>query len=246
MKYAFLKSIYTVIVLLMATSFLFAQNGGTTNLFADVEIGSQTYYNITMQNNFVHKARVVSVDPDKVLLLLPGGESMTIPTKEVVKVSKQSYNSFGSIGLGFGIPYGTLGANFDIKLVKVLYATAGIGTGIFVTPLYNVGLKCYMRTGEFKFRPRVMAGYGTTSMIYIQDTYGNTIEKGSFTGMTLAAGFQWALNITKTVGVDFDIIYILDDSKLEDRMQYYKNQGYDLDWEASGNVKVSLGLRYIF
>jgi hypothetical protein len=246
MKYSCLKIYSVTIVLLMLTTMLFAQNNNSSSPFTGVEIGSKTYYNIKMQSGMVHRARIVTVDPEKVLLLLPGGSSLTVPTKEVVEVKEQSYNSYGSIGLGFGLPYGLLGANLDLKLFNVLYATAGIGTGIYVTPMYTVGLKCFLRSGNYKFRPRVMAGYGTTSMINMQDSYGYTVEKGTFNGVTLAAGFQWALNITKTVGFDLDIVYILDDSEFEDRIDYYKNQGYDLDFESSGNVKVALGLRYIF
>jgi hypothetical protein len=246
MKYSFFKPSSITIVLLMIVSTLFAQNSSVSNPFAGVEIGSENYYNVKMQNGSVHRARVVSVDPQKVLLLLPGGASMTVPTNEVIQVVKQSYNSYGSFGFGFGIPYGTLGANLDIKLYNVLYATAGIGTGIYVNPMYIIGLKCYLRSGNYKFRPRVMVGYGTTSMLYIQDSYGDAIEKRSFNGATVAAGFQWGLNITKTVGFDFDIIYILDDSEFEERIDYYNSQGYELDFESSGNVKVSLGLRYIF
>jgi hypothetical protein len=241
-----MKPLYLTVLLLIVTSFLYAQNSNTTNPFAAVEMGSKTYYNIKLQNNSVIKARVVSVDPNQVLLLLPGGESMTVPTKEVVLVSKQSYNSYGSVGVGFGIPYGMLGANLDLKLVSVLYATGGIGTGIYVTPMYNIGLKCFLRSGNYKFRPRVMAGYGTTSMLNIEDNSGNTVEKGSLKGMTVAAGFQWALNITKTVAFDCDVVYILDDSEFEGRLAYYKSQGYNFDIESSGNFKVSVGLRYIF
>jgi len=62
----------------------------------------------------------------------------------------------------------------------------------------------------------------------------------------LALGQQWTLGITKAVGIDFDVVYIVDDSKLEQRFKELKSQGYQFETEALGNVKISLGIRYCF
>jgi len=241
-----IQKVLITITLLLAISVLLAQNVIPQNPFTDVEIGSKAYYKIRMNNGMILKARIVSVDPEKVLLLLPGGESMTVPANGVVEVNKQSYGSVGSVGLGFGIPYGILGVNFDLKLFSVLYAGAGIGTGIFVTPMYNAGLKCYLLSGNYKFRPRLLASYGTTSMLYLEDSYGNVVERKSFNSICLGAGIQYALDITKAFGFDFDVVYIVNDSALEQRKVELASQGYDFDLNATGNVKVSLGIRYIF
>ena len=240
------KKVCAFIALLLLSCSLFAQYIQNSNLFAGVEVGSKIYYSVKMQNGVEHKARIVSVDPDKVLLLLPGDKSLTVSTGEIIEIKRQAHNSTGSVGVGFGIPYGLLGVNLDLKLVSVLNVTAGIGSGIYVNPMYSAGLKCFLRSGNYIFRPRIEALYGTASMINVVDSNGETIEKGSFNSFVLGAGFQWALDISRTWGLDFDIIYIVDDSELESRLDYLVNQGYNLDVVATGNVKISLGLRYIF
>jgi hypothetical protein len=241
-----MKILYVTFAFLLIASVLSAQDTNPQNPFNNVDIGSNTYYKIQMNTGMSVKARIVSVDNDKVLLLLPGGESMTVPTNGVVSVKKQSYGSVGSVGLGFGIPYGMLGVNVDLKLFSVLYANAGIGTGIFVTPMYSAGLKCYFLSGSHKFRPRVLANYGTTSMLYLEDSSGDVIERSSFNSVLLGTGFQWALDIKNAFALDFDIIYILNNSGISARAQELRNQGYDFDINSVGNIKVSFGIRYIF
>ncbi len=241
-----IKKVYVTIGLLLTTFILLAQDIIPQNPLAGVEIGSNTYYRIEMNTGMALKARIISVDPEKVLLLLPGGESMTVPTNGVVAVKKQSYGSTGSVGLGFGIPYGLLGVNFDLKLFSVLYADAGIGTGIFVTPMYSAGLKCYLRSGSYKFRPRLLASYGTASMLYVENSSGDVVVRRSFNSVCLGAGFQYALDITNAFAIDFDVIYIVDDSALEAKVAELSSQGYDFQVNATGNIKVSLGIRYIF
>jgi hypothetical protein len=241
-----MKKIIIVILCCFITSLMYSQQSNSDSLFTNVEVGSTKYYEIKLTNGTVYKVRIVSVDNENALMLLPNGQSMNTSITNIASIKEQSYNSVGSIGLGIGIPYGFLGANLDLKLYKSLYATGGLGTGIFVNPMYSVGLKCYLVPGNHKFRPRVMANYGTTSMIYVQNTYGGGVEKDCFKGATIGGGFQYGLNITRCLGVDFDIIYILDDSELENKIETLQNQGYDMDIVAKGNVKISMGLRYIF
>jgi hypothetical protein len=241
-----MKILYTIFVLLLIASLLYAQDTNPQNPFSGVEIGSNNFYRIQMNNGAVLKARIVSVDPEKVLLLLPGGESMTVVTSGVVSIKKQSYGSVGSVGIGFGIPYGMLGVNFDLKLFSVLYANAGIGTGIFVTPMYSGGLKCYFLSGGHKFRPRILANYGTTGMLYLEDEYGDVIERSSFHSLCFGTGFQYALDISKAFAFDFDMIYIVSNNALLERAQELRNQGYEFDLLKTGHIKVSVGIRYIF
>ena len=221
------------------------QKGIQTDPFVHVEVGANKYYSIRQADGTTVKAKIISTDPNRTLVLAPDGTSYTINTKDIVAINEQSHNSPGSIGVGFGLPYGLLGINADIKLYKVLYATGGIGTGIYVTPIYNVGLRCFMTPGTKKLRPRASVYYGTYGMLYLEDSYSETI-KDTFTGFTLGLGLQYAIDIVKAWGVDFEILYIVDDSKMETTMQDLKNQGYSFDTESTGNVKVSLGIRYVF
>jgi len=59
-----------------------------TELFTDVETGSKLYYIIKTQEGKVYKARIVTADPENVLLLLAGGKSMTINTNDITEVKK--------------------------------------------------------------------------------------------------------------------------------------------------------------
>jgi hypothetical protein len=91
-----------------------------------------------------------------------------------------------------------------------------------------------------------MVSYGAVAFLYLKDEYGDVITKDSYSSMCTAAGFQYALNISRTWAVDFDVVYITDDSKLEDRIDVLKSQGYIFEFANTGNIKISFGIRFIF
>jgi hypothetical protein len=222
----------------------FSQDVSTKSPFDNIETGTKKYYIIRMKDGSTRHARIISVDRNNVFLMASGGNTFTVPTDQVKGVMEKSFDSSGSIGVGFGMPYGILGFNLDIQLYRPLYLTGGIGTGIFVTPMYNVGTKIFLRSGNYKWRPRISAYYGTTGMMVYEDYSSTTRER--FHGLTAGLGQQWTLGITKTWGIDFDILYIIDNSQLLNRLDELKAQGYTFDFEATGRIKVSFGLRYCF
>jgi hypothetical protein len=228
-------------LLLFSFTVAFSQNDTTRSQFSNIEIGSKKYYSIQMKDGSNQQARIVSIDSKQTLLMNSRGNTFIVPTNEIIQIVEKKYDSPGSIGLGFGIPYGMFGVNLDILLYKYLYFTAGLGTGIYITPMYNIGSKLYLRSGNYKWRPRVSAYYGTNGMLYVEDGY-----KSSYSGLTVGVGQLWTLGLTKTIGIDIDILYIVDDSKIEKRFQELKRAGYEFQTEALGNIKVSLGLRYCF
>jgi len=236
-----------IIKLLLFINLIFISSLGISqevsqNPFSGVEIGSKKFYSIKMNNGIGHQSRIVSVDSKETLLMNSDGSTFLVPTDEIIQIKEKEFSSLGSIGAGFGIPYGIFGLNLDLRLFKYLYFTGGLGTAIFVTPMYNIGGKLFLRSGNHKWRPRLSAYYGTNGFLYVED--GDIRE--SFTGASLALGQQWTLGITKAVGIDFDVVYIVDDSKIEQRFQELKSQGYQFEIEALGNVKISLGIRYCF
>jgi hypothetical protein len=223
----------------------FSQIDPNNNPFKNIEIGSNKYYSIQMKGGFSHHARIVSVDNEQTLLMNSDGNTFTVATNQILGIVEKTFESKGSVGVGFGIPYGIFGFNVDFRLYKFLYISGGLGTGIFITPMYNIGCKVYLRSGNYTWRPRLSVNYGTNGMLYVEDSYSGAIKE-SFSGITLGIGQLWTLGITKAWGVDFDILYIVNDSELETRLKQLKNAGYSFQTEAVGNVKVSLGLRYCF
>ena len=240
-----MKTVRIIILFFLIYSYqVNAQSDITNNPFANIEIGSNKYFVILMKKGKSHHARIISVDKKQALLMNPGGNTFIVPTSDIIRITEKAHESKGSIGLGFGIPYGLLGFNFDIRLYKNLYFTGGLGTGIFVTPMYNFGSKFILRSGNYKWRPRLSAYYGTYGLAYIEG-YNSTIRE-TFSGFTVGLGQQWTLGITKTWGIDFDILYIVDDSVFEKRIQELKSQGYELEMASNRNIKISLGVRYCF
>jgi hypothetical protein len=152
-----------------------------------------------------------------------------------------------SIGLGLGIPYGVLGVNADINIVPNVNISLGIGTTILAGVGYNIGLKYFFSPVENPLRPRISAYYGTNEVSELTRmyTYGNvfyaspTTEKKSYTGINLGIGVQWMWGITKSNGIDFDIIYLATSGLDIDEL---RSEGYNI--EDPGKIKVSVGYRH--
>jgi len=233
-----------VFLIILLPTFAFCQTESNLNPFVNAEIGSKKYYLIHTTGGQILHVRIISLDKNQCLLMDPKGSTFTIARKDVDRVTEKTYSSSGSIGAGLGIPYGILGLNMDIKLYKSLYVTGGIGTGIVVSPMYNIGTKLYMRSGEYKWRPRISAYYGTNGMLFVEDYNGNLKER--YSGLTLGIGQQWTLGINRSWGIDLDLMFITDDSELKNRIQELKDKGYSFASESMGNVKLSFGLRYCF
>jgi len=165
-----------------------------------------------------------------ILLLLL---SFSIQAQEAVPTSSSFTEN--TIGIGLGIPYGVLGVNIDINIVPNLNFTGGIGTAI-VGLGYNFGAKYFFFGVSNSFRPRVLAVYGTNTVLQVVGA--SSLDK-AYTGLSLGIGGQWMWGESKTNGLDFDIIFIattgLDVNDL-------KNQGTIV--EEYGKVKISIGYRH--
>ena len=140
-----------------------------------------------------------------------------------------------SIGVGLGIPYGVLGVNVDINVVPNLNLTAGIGTAI-VGLGYNVGAKYFFSGVRESFRPRILAVYGTNSVLQVINA--SSFDKG-YTGLSLGVGGQWMWGENRTSGMDFDIIFIATTGL---NVSDLKKQGIIV--EEPGKIKISIGYRH--
>ena len=127
--------------------------------------------------------------------------------------SAKKKNSFG---FGFGIPYGGLGGNIDINIVKNLHFSCGFG--YIGTAGYNFGIIYILAPIKNNLRPRFSANYGV-----------NAIEEGftgwkAYRGVSLGMGVQrmWGNN-----GLDFDLIIIAySDGKVEGKHRVKISFGY--------------------
>jgi hypothetical protein len=140
-----------------------------------------------------------------------------------------------TIGVGLGIPYGILGFNVDVNIAPNVNFTGGIGTAV-VGVGYNLGFKYFFADASKSLRPRVLAVYGTNSILQV--TNASSFDK-AYTGLSLGGGVQYMWGESQTSGVDFDIIYIAT-SGLD--VNDLKNQGIIV--EEPSKIKISIGYRY--
>ena len=111
-----------------------------------------------------------------------------------------------SVGLGFGIPYGVIGANISYKINETFDITAGAGAG------FGVGLKYHPLDSIKEFR--VTAYYGANA--YLSDATTRDIE--IFNGLNIGIGYGSLLN-----GWDVDLMIVLT-SGIEDEIAELQDQ----------------------
>ncbi|MCP3683715.1 MAG: hypothetical protein GY861_13610 [bacterium] len=170
-----------------------------------------------------------------IMILLLAGVSGAQELKTDIGMFKKH-----SFGVGFGIPYGIVGGNFDVNLAPNLDLSMGLGTTIFAGMGYNFGLKYFLTPVDRTFRPRVSAYYGTNAMVAVETSgyYASTQEGESYKGLTLGFGSQWMWGKSKSNGLDLDIMFIATSGLNIDDL---KKQGYDVN--EPGKVKISIGYR---
>lgn len=148
--------------------------------------------------------------------------------------TSQSFKE-NSIGFGIGIPYGVIGLNGDINVVPNFNLTAGIGYAL-VDIGYSFGVKYFFADVNKWFRPRILAVYGTNSVLQVTNASG--YDK-VYTGLSVGLGAQYMLS--RTSGVDLDIMFIATSGL---NVGDLKKQGISADEPAK--VKLSVGYRYAF
>jgi hypothetical protein len=242
-----MKTILIFLLIITVGHFpVYAQESPSWIPLNDIEIGNRQYY-LIQTNTKIYHARIISIDKKDVLLINSDGKSRVISPDDIVAINKKSFNSPVSLGIGFGIPYGLFGFNGDINLYNNFYLSTGIGVGFGTSPWLCIGGKYYLRSGSYRWRPRVSAYYGHIGGIKIENYQGGLPKiKEGVTGSIIGIGQQWMVGIKKAWGIDLDVIYIMDKGKFDKRMEELKDEGYYFDYENSGVIKISLGVRYIF
>lgn len=154
----------------------------------------------------------------------------------------------GSVGVGFGLPYGLIGLGLDINLANNLYATIGLGTtGDSVA--YNAGLKYYFRDVSKVWRPRLTFLYGTNGFLE-RECFGYgcnfNSEIETFKGTTVGLGQSFSFGHKRKHGFDLDLLYRLSDGGFEDETDRLENNGYTVEQSSSNGFSLAIGYRYNF
>lgn len=158
-----------------------------------------------------------------------------------------------SVGIGYGLPYGILGANADLKIIQNLYLTLGMGTVIDSDDIgYNLGLRYFLFGPDKALRPRITVLYGTNTVAEIEiwdrgsdgtwgtaDDFVEETEWRRYPGLSAGAGLQWNFGSSKKYGIDLDVFYIVDTDLDVDEIEEKDHETtYDPD-----EIAFSLGFR---
>lgn len=120
---------------------------------------------------------------------------------------------------------------------------AGIGTTVKAGPGYSVGVRYYPLSLDRTWRPRISFVYGTTAVLVIDD---GPESSESIAGTSVGLGFL-TTNRRRTGGWEFDLLYILDHSDLDERTEELEQMGYTITSEKTlGDFKIALGYRFLF
>ena len=96
--------------------------------------------------------------------------------------SATAQNNEQVLGIGFGIPYGALGVNYEIGINQYAAGTVGLGFAIEGVGWFAGGRLYYPVSA--KLRTRLTAGYGVTAVV-------TGSENGTRTGFAIGPGLDW-------------------------------------------------------
>lgn len=147
----------------------------------------------------------------------------------------------GSLGLGFGLPYGGLGFNADVYVFDPVALTVGIGSFGY-TAGYEVGAKYFYGSPQKTWRPQAVLLYGINGIIIAERDPEPDIRE-AFMGFSIGVGSQFMFGKEKRHGFDFDVLYVLSSGMFK-RRDELEEQGYQ--FEEISRFKLSLGYRYAF
>ena len=144
-----------------------------------------------------------------------------------------------SAGIGFGIPYGGLGANIAYQVTSFWDITAGLGASIYAPGAgWSFGSRIYpSSTSKF----RLSGLYGVNRGIETTDCYYSCeSEQEQFSGLVLGLG--WGARAGEK-GWDIDLLYIATSGNFDKRVDELQSQGYELENDAS-DITISFGYHW--
>lgn len=127
------------------------------------------------------------------------------------------------IGGGIGLPYGGIGANYELGIND--YFAPIVGLGLLPEDIgWNVGARLYYPGRDAKFRGRLTALYGTNTLL--ERTVAGEREYDTDTGLSGGIGINWRFGDHWAFDAD---VFVVD---------YDIPVGYE---EQGSDVKGSLG-----
>lgn len=146
----------------------------------------------------------------------------------------------GSIGIGYGIPYGGLGVNGDVFFGDNLALTVGIGSFGY-TAGYELGAKYFYGSPAKTWRPLAVVLYGINGVLMLE---GETQDiREAFSGISAGLGSQFLFGKNKHHGFDLGVLYILTSGVFK-RMEELEDDGYS--FADTNRFSCYLGYRYAF
>lgn len=92
------------------------------------------------------------------------------------------------VGGGIGLPYGGIGANYELGIND--YFAPVVGLGLFPENIgWNAGARLYYPGRDAKFRGRLTALYGTNTVL--ERTVSGNKEYDTDTGLSAGLGINW-------------------------------------------------------
>ena len=194
----------------------------------EIVAGSNRTFIITFMDDDKVRAKILSLEGEMVTIKKRDGTTQIVNRDYIKFIEAVPIGSIGSVGAGFGVPYGTLGVNLEINLLPYLSLSGGLGTTIYAGVGWSAGARGYLRKPGPMWRPRISAFYGINA-IYAEDL--NNPNNKSYHGGTIGIG---QIVLWKRHGFDLDLMYVVT-SQIDNE--------YPDDYSK---IKISLGYRFAF
>lgn len=163
------------------------------------------------------------------------------PAQDLGEEALYSPDKKGSLGLGFGTPYGGLGINADVYFFDSVALSAGVGSFGY-TAGYELGIKYFYGSSQKTWRPQLLLFYGINGIILVDRDPEEDIRE-AFPGFTIGLGSQFMFGKKRQHGFDIGVLYVLSSGMFK-RMDELEQQNYL--FEEVNRFKFSLGYRYAF
>ncbi|MDD4223999.1 MAG: hypothetical protein PHD87_05375 [Candidatus Cloacimonetes bacterium] len=147
---------------------------------------------------------------------------------------------YGTLGFGYGIPYGGYGFSADMYVFDQLALTVDVGTFLYAAG-YELGLKYLYGNAGSLARPQAIVLYGVNGIIPYDYPNAEVTQTEVYNGFTADLGCQFMFGKTRRHGLDAGITCVLS-SGLYKRLE--ELEGYDFD--VSSRLGAYLGYRFAF
>ena len=144
----------------------------------------------------------------------------------------------GTLGFGYGIPYGGYGFSVDMYVFDQVALTVDVGTYLHAAG-YELGIKYLQGNAGSLWRPQAVLLYGVNGIIPY--TNPDVAQTEVFNGITAGLGSQFMFGQKRKHGLDVGATFVVS-SGLFKRLE--ELSGYEFD--VSSRLGFYLGYRYAF